>query len=174
MSNYKEYKFTIGDSPTRIYKGLRMSPKPHGFEFGLVVYNELMDVQSHLNKSGIKDKNILQLCIEALEVLDYKKTIEKWNFILSTQGATISASEDQTVTGSDKKTYILSDEKMYNEWFEKYPQDLVEVMYSCIFENAAPFLPVSQQEMMKLVKQSFEDEKAAKAQAELASPSKST
>lgn len=156
MSNYREYIFTIGESPnTRVYKGLRMPPKPDGFEFGFSIHKELSSLRHHFAEIGVKDKGIKQLCVEALEFLDEKKIIDYWNFVLNNQAATIQANED-----GKTKTYVFSDGEMFNDWFSLHPADLMEVMYTCIFENAAPFLPVSLKDLMKNVKQAIKDEEA--------------
>ena len=151
MSDYRSYEFIIGDSPKRIYKGLRLSPKPNGFEFGARVFKDIADLLcSSTDILDVANKPAERLCIEILSAIDIEKTISRYNFLLNNRESQITAIEE-----GGNKTYVLSDEDMYNEWFSKHPSDLLQVMVTSIWENASPFLPASWIGQMKEAKEAM-------------------
>ena len=146
--DYRTYTFTLGESPERIYKGVR-APVSQGSKFAFEVINKwkmivisfVADAQhqqkmqdgemTEKQRSSLELQFILKLCAET----DLEEIMAQGTKIVESQTTQIIATESNS-----PKSFALSNKNQFDDWFEKYPQDLMQVYGYAIWNNVKPFI----------------------------------
>lgn len=136
--DYSKYIFELGENPVRTYKGQRMRPLD-GCAIGLKVWKIVLEVLGGISFSEderTQEERMFQILSKAFEKVDTSIFMGLMKSIATAPGVLIFASVE-----GDTKTYTLDNEKRINDWFSKYPEDLLKFAVQIIWETSSPFLP---------------------------------
>ena len=144
--SYRTYTFSLGENPERQYKGHRCSVS-QGQAFAFDIINKwkmffisfVADAQKQAASKNLTEEEtaalelqfILKLCVD----LDVKELMEQGEKIVCNQATHVAASE-----GNAPQSFALSSQKHFDEWFEKYPEDLMQVYAYAVWFNVKPFI----------------------------------
>lgn len=146
---HNEYVFILGDETKRVYNGRRLSPfkgSKLGLRFGKLIASAFKDANienkkvslSRILDSTVSDKETLSdtliILAEALNSFNeelffslVKEVIENTWIAVKIEG--------------QHDSHIISSIPKFDEWFEKYPEDLLIFSAQILFKNSTPFLP---------------------------------
>lgn len=144
--SYRSYTFSLGENPKRVYTGMR-APVSQGQTFAFEVIDKwkmlffsfIADAQKQsqnkkltaAEEKALEMQFILKMCCD----VDIKEVMAQGEKIVTNQVTQVIASEE-----NKPQSYALSDSKQFDNWFEKYPQDLMQVYGHVVWNNVQPFI----------------------------------
>ncbi len=134
---YQNYAFSMGESPERMYKGIR-APISQGRDFAFKTLDDLVPIFiSILDYSTSRgcEINEIELLTEIVKKVKFSDLMDKGNTILNHSGNQVFASEE-----NKPDSFVLSNTKQFDDWFSQYPEDMIEFYAYLVWHNVSPFI----------------------------------
>lgn len=152
--SYGDYVFTLGKNAERTYKGSRLRVM-EGLEFFGKVMTALAKVLAAPSQevsleglqTGNMDSKMIGFLIKCLSELDSDLYMVFFKTLLNKTQISVR-------DGMGTTEYLTAEHKV-NEWFSKYPSDLIPFSFNIILENISPFLSESGQAIVLAIKEAL-------------------
>ena len=142
MSTYKEYTFTTDTDTVRSYKGTRLNPV-EGLKLGFELAKIISFPISQVDFSKWETEKV-SVIFSIITSIDFDQLMALFQKVVTTSGHLLAKSND-----TEAKVICPRQDKNFQEWFEKYPEDLFSVVVQVLYLNASPFLPPQIKEVLE-------------------------